>query len=70
MPLVTIDLYPGRSLAQKREAAEAIVRVVVEKLGSQPKDVTIIFNDRPAHDWYAGCDSTLAVQNGETAKAP
>ena len=61
MPLVKIDLYPGRSPSQKREAAEGILRVLVEKLGSKPKDVTIIFNDTPAHDWFDGGQSVHAV---------
>ncbi|CDX35468.1 putative enzyme [Mesorhizobium plurifarium] len=34
MPLVKVDLYPGRSTSQKREVAEGITRVFVEKLGS------------------------------------
>ena len=53
MPLVKIELYPGRSPRQKHEVAEAITRVFVEKLGSAPKDVLVIFNDTPAEDWFA-----------------
>ncbi|MBX3567800.1 MAG: 4-oxalocrotonate tautomerase family protein [Rhizobiaceae bacterium] len=53
MPLVKIDLYPGRSPGQKREVAAAITQVFVEKLGSDPRDVMVIFNDTPAHDWFA-----------------
>ena len=52
MPLVKIDLYPGRSQGQKHEVADAITRVFVEKLGSDPRDVMVIFNDTPAHDWF------------------
>ncbi|CDX33214.1 conserved hypothetical protein [Mesorhizobium sp. SOD10] len=54
MPLVKVDLYPGRSTSQKREVGEGITRVFVEKLGSAPQDVIVIFNDTPAHDWFAG----------------
>jgi len=53
MPLVKIDLYPGRSASQKHEVANAITRVFMEKLGSAPKDVIVVFNDTPAHDWFA-----------------
>ena len=52
MPLVKIDLYPGRSPRQKHEVAGAITRVFMEKLGSDPKDVMVIFNDAPAQDWF------------------
>ena len=60
MPLVKIDLYPGRSPNQKREAAEGIMRVLVEKLGSKPQDVTVIFNDTAVHDWFDGGQSVGA----------
>lgn len=52
MPLVKIDLYPGRSPGQKHEVADAITRVFVEKLASDPRDVMVIFNDTPAQDWF------------------
>ncbi|WP_436251281.1 tautomerase family protein [Mesorhizobium amorphae] len=32
--------------------ADAITRVFVEKLGSDPRDVMVIFNDTPAQDWF------------------
>ncbi|MGX8012442.1 tautomerase family protein [Mesorhizobium sp. ORM8.1] len=53
VPIVKIDLHPGRSPRQKLEVADAITRVFMEKLGSDPKDVMVIFNDTPAQDWFA-----------------
>lgn len=59
MPLVKIELYPGRSSNQKSDAAKAITRVLVEQLGSQPKDVIVIFNDTPAENWFYGDQATF-----------
>ena len=57
MPLVKIDLYPGRSPRQKHEVAAAITQVFVEKLGSDLREVMVIFNDAPAHDWCTAEDT-------------
>ena len=38
------------------EVAAAITQVFVEKLGSDLRDVMVIFNDAPAHDWFTAED--------------
>ena len=54
MPLVTIDMWEGRSVEQKKELVEGITSVFTEKLGLTPENVTIIIRDVPKHNWASG----------------
>lgn len=51
MPLVRIELFPGRSHAQKMEIADAITRVLEEKAGISPTATTVIFSEVAPSDW-------------------
>ena len=51
MPLVRIELFPGRSHALKMEIAEAITRVLEEKAGIAPSATTIMFSEVAPGDW-------------------
>ena len=51
MPLVRIELFPGRSHALKMEIAEAITRVLEEKAGIPPASTTIMFSEVAPCDW-------------------
>jgi len=70
MPLVKIDLYPGRSQGQKQEVANAITQVFVEKLGSDPKEVMVIFSDTPAHDWFVSGEPISSHTRKTPPRAP
>ncbi|MGB3122772.1 MAG: 4-oxalocrotonate tautomerase family protein [Pseudomonas sp.] len=52
MPIVKIELFAGRSDAQKAKLAEAINRLFVEQLASRPEEVTVLFQDVPPTDWF------------------
>ncbi|MBN2075987.1 MAG: 4-oxalocrotonate tautomerase [Dehalococcoidales bacterium] len=54
MPLVTVDMWEGRSVEQKKELAKGITSVMTEKLGIPPEAVTIIIKDVPKHNWAIG----------------
>jgi len=54
MPLVTIDMWEGRTVEQKKLLAEGITSVMTEKLGIPPEAVTIIIKDIPKHNWASG----------------
>lgn len=51
MPLVRIDLFPGRAAEQKLELARALTEAFVQVLGADPKDVTIMFSEVEPFDW-------------------
>lgn len=54
MPLVRIDLFPGRSHELKVEIARAITRVFEEKAGIPPASTTVMFNEVKPSDWVTG----------------
>ncbi len=45
MPFVTVELLAGRTVEQKRKAAEAITQAVAEHLKVQPASVYVIFHE-------------------------
>jgi len=51
MPVVTVQIYEGRTLEQKRELAEAITRAMVEIAKSSADSVNIIIQDVPRTNW-------------------
>lgn len=52
MPLIRIELFPGRSHEQKAEIAEGITRLLEEKAGVKPASTTIMFAEVEASDWF------------------
>ncbi len=50
MPLVTIDMWEGRTVEQKRQLVKDITAAVC-KMGPPPESVTIILRDVPKHNW-------------------
>lgn len=59
MPLVRIDMFPGRSLEQKREITDAITRELVRIAKCRPESVMIMFNEVTRENW--GRSGTLFV---------
>jgi 4-oxalocrotonate tautomerase len=51
MPLVTIHMYEGRTVEQKRELAEAITEAVVRIAKTTPDATEIVIIDVPRHNW-------------------
>lgn len=54
MPLVTIDMWEGRTVEQKKALVEGITSVMKEKLGIPAEAVTILIRDVPKHNWATG----------------
>lgn len=61
MPIVRIELYPGRFPQQKAQAAEAVTRALCETLGVLPSAVEVMFFEVKKTDWATG---------GEMAEIP
>jgi len=54
MPIVRIEMWPGRTHAQKAELARRITEAVVAVAGTTPEATIIIFEDVPKEDWAVG----------------
>lgn len=55
MPIVRVELCPGRTHEQKARYVEQVTRVTAEVLNCSPESVDVIFTEIPAHDWaHAG----------------
>jgi 4-oxalocrotonate tautomerase len=52
MPIVTIDMYTGRTQVEKDRLAEAITDDVVKILKVEKKDVTVVFHEASHGNWY------------------
>ena len=53
MPIITVDMYSGRTQREKDKLAEAITEDVVKILGVKKEEVIIVFNE--AISWELVC---------------
>ena len=51
MPVVTIDMWEGRTIEQKRRLVEGITAAIMSSLNVSPETVQIIIKDNPKHNW-------------------
>ena len=51
MPIVTVQLFPGRTVEQKRELAKAITDAVVNIANTTADATHVIFNDVSQDNW-------------------
>jgi 4-oxalocrotonate tautomerase family enzyme len=51
MPVVTVQLYEGRSLDQKRRLAGAITKAMVEHAGADPSGLHVVLQEIPPENW-------------------
>jgi 4-oxalocrotonate tautomerase len=61
MPVVTVEMWQGRTIEQKKLLAEGITEAFV-KIGTPKEKVTVILKDNPKHNWSEG--GTLASEDG------
>jgi len=54
LPLVTIDLRPGREPERKKALVDAVAAVLKTELGIAPGDVYTLFRETPAANHYTG----------------
>ncbi len=53
MPVVTVEMWEGRTIEQKKQLVEGITSVMT-KLGIPSETVHIIIKDNPKHNWATG----------------
>src|SRR3954454_4372763 len=51
MPLITVQMYEGRTVEQKRELVAALTEAVVRIAKTTPEATQIIIQDVPRHNW-------------------
>ncbi|WP_299649428.1 Coenzyme F420 hydrogenase/dehydrogenase, beta subunit C-terminal domain [uncultured Tateyamaria sp.] len=61
MPLVKIEMFEGRTQAQKKAVAKGICEVFREVLGGSPDHSWIIFEDRSRDQWFVGPNSQTEI---------
>jgi 4-oxalocrotonate tautomerase len=51
MPVVTVQMYEGRSIEQKRDLAAALTKAMVDIAKTTPEQVHVIIQDVPRTNW-------------------
>lgn len=51
MPIVRIEMWPGRTHAQKAELARVITEAIVTIAHTKPESTIIVFQDVPMEDY-------------------
>ncbi len=54
VPLVTVDLRPGREPERKKALADALATLLKTELGVEPGDVYVLYRENPAGNHYCG----------------
>ena len=54
MPMVRIELYPGRTPEQKLACARAIMEVMKQHLNASPEATQVMFVDVEKSNWLDG----------------
>ena len=53
MPVVTVEMWEGRTIEQKKQLVEGITSSFV-KIGTPAQAVQVIIKDVPKHNWAIG----------------
>ena len=51
MPVIHVEMWPGRTYQQKQELAKAITDAVVKIANTTPEATIVIFNEVPKESW-------------------
>lgn len=51
MPVVQVNMWPGRTLEQKRRLCKAITDAMVEHAGAKPDGLHVIIHEIPKDSW-------------------
>ena len=62
MPLVTVEMMPGRTEAQKDAFAKRLIAAMDEELGAPASSVWLIFRETEPTEWYMGEKSIAQVR--------
>jgi 4-oxalocrotonate tautomerase len=51
MPMIRVEMFPGRTTEQKRAFAKAVTEAFVTHCNGTPQSVQIVFQDVAKDDW-------------------
>ncbi|HKZ72730.1 MAG TPA: 4-oxalocrotonate tautomerase family protein [Steroidobacteraceae bacterium] len=68
MPVVTIQMWPGRSVEQKRRLVKAITAAMVEHADAKPDGLHVIIQEIPQDSW--GRAGVLGIDRQGTKHEP
>ncbi|SFV26965.1 tautomerase family protein [Hyphomicrobium facile] len=51
MPIITVEIFPGRTNDQKRRIAKRLTDSMVEICGAKPQAVHVLFTEVDPTDW-------------------
>lgn len=54
MPIVRVELWPGKPQEFKKKVAKEITEVLVENMGCPAQAVTVLFDEIPQENWAIG----------------
>ncbi|MBA5776957.1 tautomerase family protein [Stappia sp. F7233] len=54
VPLVEVDLRPGREPERKKALVDAIAEIMERELGAPPADLYVLFRETPSENHYCG----------------
>jgi 4-oxalocrotonate tautomerase len=63
MPIVTVQMWPGRTQAQKAELARRITDAIVTVANTTPDATIVVFKDVAKENWALG--GVLASETGK-----
>lgn len=56
MPIIRVEMFKGRTPAQKKVIAKELVDGFIRAAGGCPAAFTVVFADVEKHDWAVGHD--------------
>ena len=65
MPMIRVEMFPGRTRDQKRAFAKAVTEAFVAHCGGTPQSVHVVFQDVAKDDWAVA--GRLATDPAEPA---
>ena len=66
MPFVTVQIYPGRTVEQKRNLVKAITDAMIEHVDAKPNNLNIIIQDVSPDSWALG--GVLGIDREKASK--
>ena len=54
MPLIKVQLLPGRTREQKKDLVESLTRETCRAVGCPPEAVVVVIEEQPTENWGFG----------------
>ena len=54
MPIIRVEMFPGRTVEQKRALVKELTDAFVRTAGGKPDSVFVVLDDVDKHNWGSG----------------